>query len=156
MLVAKQNFRGFICFKKMKVHVYINLWPHCLSLWKSQHYLKNQCELFMQESNPQIYGHLIRGYGTALMARIPSNRCPSSGTQVRLHLVTCCTFPLLCGWAVLWKHVLESWYNEKNILQNVDIKYLWPQNLWTWCKYEYYVLIWMIFLCVPFLLDCAV
>lgn len=64
------------------------LWPHCLSLWKSQSYLQNECELFIQGSNPQIYCHLICGYGTALMALMPSNRCPYSATQVRLHLVT--------------------------------------------------------------------
>lgn len=50
--------------------------------------LENQCELFIHGSNPQIYCHLICGYGRALMALMPSNRCPCSATQVRLHLVT--------------------------------------------------------------------
>lgn len=50
--------------------------------------LQNQCELFIHGSNPQIYCHLICGYDGALMALMPSNRCPCSATQVRLHLVT--------------------------------------------------------------------
>lgn len=50
--------------------------------------LQNQCELFIHGSNPQLYCHLICGYGRALMALMLSNRCPCSATQVRLHLVT--------------------------------------------------------------------
>lgn len=48
---------------------------------------KNQCELFIQGSNPQIYCHLICGYGVALMALMLSNRCFSSTAgQVGPHL----------------------------------------------------------------------
>lgn len=90
------------------------LWPHCLSPWKFQSYwrdCRNQCELFIHGSNPQIYCHLICGYGSALMALMPSNRCPCLATQVSLHLVTPlspgtrCTFPLLLRWQLLYENM---------------------------------------------------
>lgn len=48
----------------------------------------NVCYSYSYGSNPQIYCHLICGYGAALMALMPSSRCPCLATQVRLHLVT--------------------------------------------------------------------
>lgn len=62
--------------------------PHCPSPWTSQRGSQNQCELFIHGSNPQLYCHLLCGYGRSLMTLMLSNRCPCSAPQVGLHLVT--------------------------------------------------------------------
>lgn len=131
-------------------------WPHCLSPWKSQSYRKeNQCELFIHGSNPQIYCHLICGYGTALMALMPSNRCPCSVTQVSLHLVT----PLSPGTRWPTAHfilssggnrcmktcIIFSWRIDKTIEPNVHERIsVTSKSFIAVCEYEYYALIWMI------------
>lgn len=97
----------------------------------SQSSLQNQCELFIQGSNPRLYRHLICGYATALMALMPSDRCPRSAAQVRLHLVTPCKTGI--RWLAAhspqvmpYESMHYSRCTLKNLMPNVDIQYLPP------------------------------
>lgn len=125
MLVNRVIFGGFIFFVPLNRTAESFL---CGTLM-SQSSLQNQCELFIQGSNPQIYCHLICGYATALMALMPSDRCPRSAAQVRLHLVTPCktgTWWLAAHspQVMPYENMHYSRCTLKNLMPNVDIQYL--------------------------------
>lgn len=73
--------------------------------------LQNQYGLFIHESNPQIYCHLICVWQGLWCSLMLSNRCPCSAFQVRLHLMT----PLSHGSRHIsaflrWQLLHEDWH----------------------------------------------
>lgn len=137
----------------------------------SQSSLQNQCELFIQGSNPRLYRHLICGYATALMAVMPADRCPRSAAQVRLHLVTPCktgTWWLAAHspQVMPYESMHYSRCTLKNLMPNVDIQYLPPllNVAWRWTLCAYLddcrvcfalFFIYLFFLGPPSLMKCA-